>query len=308
MVMSLDVGTVHAVTVRRVVDGKDAPTVLHFPDELIQTIDGSKFLTLVRSNSSVRRLLACTCGHRTNSAAVFSVVPRCAVLQDIHRLQKAAVMEQATQGLFKAPDNWWSARRSKRLQTGLQGVAETVEIQLPGIDGVVDGITMRVDATMRRTAAVELTRDNIAWLAAVVRHQVLHTPVEANYGKASKSCILKRRRTAASASAASARAGDDAADEVAQAEAEDDAADEGAQAEAEDDAPMRAPRSPTDGQLEAWWPGLPATVRHDGGVGEGAQRVSDARESDDGEVSGEAAPRRKQPSVMDMLQAAPAGA
>ncbi len=153
MVMSLDVGAVHAVTVRRVVDGKDASTVFHFPDELIQTIDGSKFLTLVRSNSSVRRLLACTCGHRTNSAAVFSVVPRCAVLQDIHRLQKAAVMEQATQGLLKAPDNWWSARRSKRLQTGLQGVAETVEIQLPGIDGAVDGITMRVDATMRRTAA-----------------------------------------------------------------------------------------------------------------------------------------------------------
>ena len=162
MVMSLDVGTVHAVTVRRVVDGKDASTVFHFPDELIQTIDGSKFLTLVRSNNSVRRLLARTCEHRTNSAAVFSVVPRCAVLQDIHRLQKAAVMEQAAQGLFKAPDNWWSARRSKRLQTGLQDVAETVEIQLPGIDGVVDGITKRVDTTMRRTAAVELTRDNIA--------------------------------------------------------------------------------------------------------------------------------------------------
>ncbi len=158
---------------------------------------------------------------------------------------------------------------------------------------------MRVDATMRRTAAVELTRDNIAWLTAVVRHQVLHTPVDANYGKASESCLRKRRRTAG---------GDDAADEVAQAEAEDDAADEGAQAEAEDDAPMRAPRSPTDGQLEAWWPGLPAAVMHDGGVGEEAQRASDVRESDDGAVSGEAAPRRKQPSVMDMLQAAPAGA
>ena len=161
---------------------------------------------------------------------------------------------------------------------------------------------MRVDATMRRTAAVELTRDNIAWLTAVVRHQVLHTPVDANYGKASESCLRKRRRTAG---------GDDAADEVAQAEAEDDAADEGAQAEAEDEdgrclslPPMRAPRSPTDGQLEAWWPGLPAAVMHDGEVGE----VSDARVSDDGEVSGEAAPRRKQPSVMDMLQAAPAGA
>ncbi len=71
---------------------------------------------------------------------------------------------------------------------------------------------------------------------------------------------------------------------------------------------MRAPRSPSDEQLVAWWLGLPAAVRHDGGVGEAAQRVSDARESDDGEVSGEAAPRRKQPSVMDMLQTAPAGA
>ena len=284
MVMSPDVGAVHAVTIRRVVDGKDASTVFHFPDELIQTIDGSKFLTLVRSNNSVRRLLACTCEHHTNSAAVFSVVPRCAVLQEIRRHQKAAVMEQATQGLFKAPDNWSSARRSKRLQTGLQGVAETVEIQLPGIDGVVDGITMRVDATMRRTAAVGLTRDNIAWLTAVVRYQVLRTPVDANYGKASESCLRKRRRAAG---------GDDAADEVAQAEAEVDAADEGAQAEAED-----------EDAVDAGAQG----VSDDGEVGEEAQRVSDARVSDDGAVSGEAAPRRKQPSVMDMLQAAPAGA
>ena len=144
------------------------------PSELIEDIDGKKFLCLTRKEVCVRRLLTLQARSHVNTSHADEGITNMgltdvpdqlvAVRQEAIRLWVAGGAEQAT----KLGSRFY---RSKKYQGALAALGDTVEVRTPAV-GDLQPITMTMKSNFRGMSWVEVTNQNLSWLTKAVAIQV----------------------------------------------------------------------------------------------------------------------------------------